>query len=92
MQAIKTRYLPPTNFKGSRIKAECEAGDIIIPYNYSYQVEALHRFAVFELLHKLGWNPIAVHTGELKDCYVHVLEFGNNLDTKHLPELLKDQA
>ena len=75
MQAIKTRYLPPTNFRGSRIKAECYAGSITIPYNYSYTSEDLHRFAAFELLAKLEWNPSVLHTGELKDCYVHVLEF-----------------
>lgn len=34
MQAIKTKYLPATNTKPSRIKAECEAGSITISYDY----------------------------------------------------------
>lgn len=30
MQAIVTKYLPATNFKGSRIKASCERGSTIV--------------------------------------------------------------
>ncbi|TXH40544.1 MAG: hypothetical protein E6Q97_39425 [Desulfurellales bacterium] len=32
MQAIQTRYLGPTNSRGSRIKAWCDRGSITIPY------------------------------------------------------------
>jgi len=32
MQAILTKYLPATNFRGSRIKAQCDRGSITIPY------------------------------------------------------------
>lgn len=31
-QAIQTKYLPATSFKGSRIKAWCERGSITIDY------------------------------------------------------------
>jgi hypothetical protein len=30
---IVTKYIPATNFKGSRISATCELGRIIIPYD-----------------------------------------------------------
>jgi hypothetical protein len=92
MQAIKTKYLPATNIKGSRIKASCEAGSVIIPYNYSLSSAELHRFAAFKLLHKLSWNPTHVHTSELNDYYVHVLEFRKPEDTTNLPEFLKPQT
>jgi hypothetical protein len=32
MQAIVTKYLPPTNVRGGRIKAWCERGSIVISY------------------------------------------------------------
>ena len=37
-QSITTKYLPPTNSRGSRIKATCEAGSVTIPYAYERSV------------------------------------------------------
>ena len=56
MQAIETKYLGPTNTRGARIKAWCEAGSVTIPFSYSgpTQVEP-HREAVETLVRKLGW-------------------------------------
>lgn len=92
MQAIKTKYLPATNTKGSRIKASCEAGNIIVPFNYSLSGAELHRFTAFKLINKLDWHPTHVHTGESNDCYVHVLEYQKPEDSIDLPESLKPQA
>ena len=75
MQAIKTKYLGPTNLRGARIKATCFAGSLTIPYLYHLSTNDMHREAAFELIEKLGWNPKVLHTGELHDCYVHVMEF-----------------
>ena len=33
MQAIVVKFLPPTNYKGSRLKAECERGSVTIDYH-----------------------------------------------------------
>lgn len=33
MQAIQTKYLPATNYRGSRIKATCERGSLTIGYS-----------------------------------------------------------
>lgn len=35
MQAIVTKYLGPTNVRGSRIKAACDRGSITVPYDHS---------------------------------------------------------
>jgi len=35
MQAITTRYIPATDTKPTRIKAECERGSAIVPVDYS---------------------------------------------------------
>lgn len=91
MQAIKTKYLPVTNTKPSRIKASCEAGSITIPFYYDLPIVDLHRLAASKLIQKLKWHVTEIHTGGLKDCYVHVLVFKRREET-NLPEFLKDQA
>lgn len=92
MQAIKTKYLPPTNYKGSRIKAECCAGSIVISYDYGMNTIDLHRHVAMKLVEKLGWGMPILHTGELKDCMVHVLSYPNPIDNLDLPSILKPQA
>lgn len=55
MQAIQTRYLCPTNTRGSRIKASCAAGSITIGYPHELSGQAVHRKAAEALVAKLGW-------------------------------------
>ena len=50
MQAIVTKYLGPTNVKGSRIKAWCERGSIVVSYDDS--VSDPHETAVKALVAK----------------------------------------
>lgn len=57
MQAIQTRYLGPTNYRGSRIKATADAGSITVGYDHSKNMgEDVHRVAAEALLVKLGWD------------------------------------
>ena len=42
MQAIKTKYLGATNYRGARIKATCAAGQITIPWSYDLGTESNH--------------------------------------------------
>lgn len=92
MQAIRTRYLPATNTKPSRIKAECEAGTITISYDYNLNIDQLHQKAVMKLLEKLNWKPTFIYTGSFNGDYYHVLEFGGMRSSGVVPESLKDQA
>lgn len=55
MQAIQTKYLNPTNSKGSRIKAWCDAGQVTIPYPHEYSGMDCHMQAAKALQIKLGW-------------------------------------
>lgn len=73
MQAIETKYLGPTNTRGARIKAWCEAGSVVIPFSYSgpTQVEP-HREAVEALARKLGWAGKWVLGGVKGGGYVAV--------------------
>ena len=52
MQAIITKYIGPTNSRGARIKAECARGKIFFSYPYELSGEAVHRAAVYELVHR----------------------------------------
>lgn len=92
MQAIKTKYLPATNTKPSRIKAECEAGSITISYDHSLNIDELHQKAAKELLNKLSWNPDFINSGSFKGDYYHILEFTTLHSNKQIPDFLKLQA
>jgi len=56
MQAIRTRYVGPTNTRGSRITAKCEAGSVSVPYDDALNSEQNHRAACDKLRAKLGWT------------------------------------
>ena len=56
MQAIQTKYIGPTNTRGSRIKAWCAAGSITISYPHELSGQACYRAAAELLANKLGWN------------------------------------
>jgi len=55
MQAIETKYLPPTNFRGARIKASAQAGSVTIPWDHALNVEGNHDAACEALVRKWGW-------------------------------------
>jgi hypothetical protein len=56
MQAITTKYLGPTDKKGARIKATCDAGSITVSYPHELSGQDVHAFAAMALVRKLGWN------------------------------------
>lgn len=51
-QAIVTKYIPPTNTKGSRIKAFCDRGSIIVPTDHSLNLNKRHEAAAKALIAK----------------------------------------
>jgi hypothetical protein len=55
-QAIRTRYVGPTNVKGSRIIAKCEAASVRVSYDDGLNVEENHRAAMLALRERMGWN------------------------------------
>jgi hypothetical protein len=52
-QAIVTKYLCPTNTRGSRIAATCAAGRIVVQYDYGNEDQ--HAKAAEALARKLEW-------------------------------------
>lgn len=85
MQAIVTKYIPATNTKPSRIKAECRRGKLIVSYNYDLDDVDNHREAAKALQAKFNAEDMANYgstifwdcptvAGELPDgSYCHVL-------------------
>jgi hypothetical protein len=71
MQAIVTKYAGPTNTRGSRIIAKCEAGSVTIPYPHELSGEDVHRKAAEALCAKLKWEGKLIG-GSTKTGYVFV--------------------
>jgi hypothetical protein len=72
MKAIQTKYIGPTNFRGSRIKAsDGDKNSITISYPYELSGEDVHRKAAEALRDKMGWTGNLIGGG-LKNGYVFV--------------------
>ncbi len=74
MKAISTKYLGATDFHGSRIKATCEGGSVVVPYPYEKRegVEA-HSVAALALCVKMEWAGTLI-AGGTQTGYVFVFE------------------
>lgn len=66
MQAIITKYLGPTNRRGSRIKATCNTKTITVEYDDALSLDGNHEAAFRALARHLGWLEYgAWHHGTL---------------------------
>lgn len=54
-QAIVTKYLGPTDHRGSRVKAIADAGSITLSWDHALNPEDNHRAAAEELARSKGW-------------------------------------
>jgi hypothetical protein len=73
MIAIQTKYLGPTNSRGSRIKAWTASGfSATISYPYELSYEKCHFQAVKALIekHNLDWNLDNMRYGGTENGYV----------------------
>lgn len=78
MQAIVTKWLSPTDTRGSRIKAKCQAGSIVVPWDDGLGVEENHKAAAAVLIAKLGWDQDCYsrwHAGALPDGTGYAIVF-----------------
>lgn len=57
MQAILTKYLGPTNYRGARIKAMASSRGpyVVLPWDYGLGQTGNHDAAAAELASQLGW-------------------------------------
>ena len=76
LRSIITRYLGPTNSRGSRIVADAGKGArLTMPYNHELNLDENHAGAAKALCLKMGWDKVqAIHTGGHESgVYIHVL-------------------
>ncbi len=84
LQAIVTKYLGPTNTKGSRIKVKAYAGSKTYDWNYELDVNENHTKAAEQFAKELGWldRGAKLVGGSLPDntgnCYVLTKEDSND--------------
>ena len=67
MQAIETYFLCPTNFRGPRIVARCDAGRIVLPWDHALSPGGNHAAAARARRAKLGWQDRELVGGTLID-------------------------
>ncbi len=72
-QAIYTKFLGPTNSRGSRVKAFADAGSVTVSWNHALNATENHRAAAMALAAKFGWSGTWVGGGGVNgDVYVNV--------------------
>lgn len=56
-QSIQTRYMGPTNYRGSRVKARSSSGlSLTVSWNDALDTDANHATAAQALARKLKWD------------------------------------
>lgn len=56
MQAITTKFIGPTNTRGSRVKATCQAKSRTTHWNHAENTDENHTRAARLLAEELGWS------------------------------------
>lgn len=56
LQAITTKYLPPTNTRGARIKATAACGSITIPWDHALNPCENHHAAARAFTERMEWR------------------------------------
>lgn len=73
-QAIITKFIGPTNYRGARVKATAEAGSVTIPWDHAQNPEDNHITAAKFLMQKFGWDKHnEILGGGYKNGYVFVM-------------------
>jgi len=76
MKAISTKYVSPTNTKGSRIKAyDGDRNSVTLSYDDALNSDQNHSNAAIALCHKMNWfspGHTKLHGGHTKNGMVFV--------------------
>lgn len=76
-QAITTKYLGPSNVRGSRVKARAEAGSVTLSWDDALNEAENHRAAAVALCKKFKWDG-RLHGGGTGDGFVFVFDNGED--------------
>lgn len=74
MQYIKTKYLGPTNHRGSRVKAVTSYGETSVTMSWDHALDSFenHKAAALALISKLNWGGERYYAGGSNTGYVFV--------------------
>jgi hypothetical protein len=78
-QAIETKFLPPTNHRGARIRVRAQAGFREYPWNHALDSEANHLEAAKRFAKEKGWEGLWY--GSSLASGNHVFTNANTLDS-----------
>jgi hypothetical protein len=56
MQVISTKFIGPTNHRGSRVAATAQAGRVVLDWDHALNPERNHAAAARALADKFGWE------------------------------------
>ena len=77
MKAILTKWLGPTDTKGTRIKAyDSDGNSVTIPIDYGLEDSDNDRAACLALIERLDWNCSILGSGYIKGGRCFVLKIG----------------
>ena len=79
MQAIHVKFLCPTNFKGSRYKATCQAGSVTVHSDHGLNPSQNAARAAIALCVKLDWTGELVEGGLPDGSYAFVFTSGDKV-------------
>lgn len=71
MIAIITKYLGPSDYRGSRVKAFTDQDTRIVDWDHALSMEKNHDRAAVALCQKMGWKGTLVRGG-IKHGYAYV--------------------
>jgi hypothetical protein len=86
MQAIETKYIGPTDTKGGRISARCEARRIVRDVDHSLGIEERHTAVARELINLLGWHGHWICGAVPSNPNGYIFACGQRHDYDHLDE------
>ena len=73
MIAILTKYLPPTNYRCSRVVAYTANGHRLTHFwEHEHDVEKNHELAALALMNKLDWD-YSIVSGSTKEGYAFIM-------------------
>jgi len=79
-QAIVTKYFGPTNSKGSRVKATCDAGSVTVGWDYALGDSGNYDAAAIKLAKKFGWTGSMLRGTLPSGDRVYVFEGGPRVE------------
>lgn len=83
-QAIETKYVGPTNSRGSRVSARAYAGRVMVHWDDALDVDQNHMRAAHALAKKFGWKG-RLYGGARPDGKGNVYVFDDPADRSSSP-------